>query len=79
MNQGNEDMLENRMARGMRTCYLDVMVNDRFFRQVKYEYSPLFKVKAEDIAEYVMGKFPALRSEKKRVDIVVGGMRVHNG
>jgi hypothetical protein len=60
----------------MKTIYLDIMVRGRFYRQVSYEYSPLFKIDFEDIIKHVMEKCPSLR-DKKDVTIIEG-KRVFN-
>ena len=39
--------------------YLDIMVGGRFYRQIPYEYSPLFKIDFEDLIKYVLEKCPA--------------------
>ena len=59
----------------MKTIFLDIMLNGKFFRQVKYQYSPIFKFNIEDMANYVLEKYPSLKKEK-HVEIAVGGNRV---
>ncbi len=51
---------------------IDVMVNkgQRFYRTLRYEYNPLFKVNKEDLVKWVLQKCPLLKYEKG-VEIIV--------
>lgn len=48
----------------MKILYLDIMVKGRFYRQIPYEYSPLFKIDHEDVLNYVLRKCPSLKDKK---------------
>ena len=52
--------------------YLDIMVGDRFYRQIRYEYSPLFAIDYDDLIDYVLKKIPSLAKEKKPWRIMEG-------
>ena len=49
----------------MKTMYLDIMVGDRFYRQIPYEYSPLFAIDYGELVDYVIEKLPSLANEKR--------------
>ena len=49
----------------MKTMYLDIMIGERFYRQISYEYSPLFAIDYQDLIDYVMKKLPSLAKEKR--------------
>ena len=49
----------------MKTMYLDIMVDDRFYRQIPYEYSPIFAIDYGELVDYVIKKLPSLANEKK--------------
>lgn len=60
----------------MKTIYLDIMIGERFFRQIPYEYSPLFKLNFEDVMKYIYSKFPSLKNER---DVrIASGNKVFN-
>lgn len=43
--------------------YVDVMLNGRFYRQLKYSYCPLFPIRLEDLTEFVENECPTLRGK----------------
>lgn len=47
-----------------KTIYLDIMIHGRFYKQVSYEYSPLFKIDYEDVIKHVLEKCPSLKNKK---------------
>ena len=47
-----------------KTIYLDIMVHGRFYKQVSYEYSPLFKIDYTDVIKHVLEKCPSLKDKK---------------
>lgn len=48
----------------MDKIYLDIMVKGRFYKQIPYEHSPLFKIDHDDIIKYVLEQCPSLVSKK---------------
>lgn len=44
--------------------YLDIMVNDRFYRQIPMRYCPLFVLEPEEVRDYVIEKIPSLANKK---------------
>ena len=48
----------------MDKIYLDIMVKGRFYKQIPYEFSPLFKIDQEDIIKHVLEKCPSLKDKK---------------
>lgn len=44
--------------------YLDIMVNDRFYRQIPMRYYPLFPLLPEEVAEYAIDKIPSLANKE---------------
>lgn len=48
----------------MDKIYLDIMVKGRFYKQVSYEYSPLFNIDYMDIIKHVLEKCPSLKDKK---------------
>ena len=57
--------------------YLDIMVGDRFYRQISYEYSPLFAIDYGELVDYVLKKLPSLAKEK-RMWTIREGKKVFN-
>ena len=47
----------------MNKIYLDIMVKGRFYRQIPYEFSPLFKIDYEDMLNFVLRKCPSLKGK----------------
>lgn len=50
--------------KGYKTTYVDIMVDGIFYRQMPYEYSPIFPIDADDVAKCVKDKFPSLATKK---------------
>lgn len=48
----------------MDKIYLDIMVKGRFYKQIPYEHSPLFKIDHEDMLNFVLRKCPSLKDKK---------------
>ena len=57
--------------------YLDIMIGERFYRQISYEYSPLFAIDYKDLIDYVIKKLPSLANEK-RIWTIREGKKVFN-
>lgn len=49
---------------GYKTIYVDVMVDDRFYCQVPYEYCPLWPIDVQAVGDYVRERKPGLRKKK---------------
>lgn len=47
----------------MKTVYLDIMLDGRFYCQLQYEYCPLFPVEERAIKDYVLSKRPSLKGK----------------
>jgi hypothetical protein len=47
----------------MDKIYLDIMVHGRFYKQIPYEHSTLFKIDYNDIIKYVLEKCPSLTNK----------------
>ena len=47
----------------MKTCYLDVMVDGRFYCQLPFSFSPIFTVTEDEIKNYVIAKRPSLKNK----------------
>ena len=47
----------------MKTVYLDIMLEGRFYCQLRYEYCPLFPVEERTIKDYVLSKRPSLKGK----------------
>ena len=47
----------------MKTVYLDIMLDGRFYCQLRYEYCPLFPVEERAIKDYVLSKRPSLKGK----------------
>lgn len=48
--------------------YVDVMLNGRFYRQLKYSYCPLFPIRPEDLTELIETHCPTLRGKNYTFD-----------
>jgi hypothetical protein len=44
----------------MKTIYLDIMRGGRFFRQLAYDYCPLFPIDIKELQDFVEKRFPSL-------------------
>ena len=51
---------------------IDVMTNngDRFYRTVRYDYNPLFRMDMKEVEDYVYRKCPTLKGEKGVVLVI---------
>lgn len=47
--------------KGYKTTYIDIMIHDRFYCQVAYEYNPLWHIDHSEVKEYVMKQKPELK------------------
>jgi hypothetical protein len=50
----------------MKTIYLDIMLNERFYGQVKFGFSPLFAYNEDSVKKTIEDKFPQLQGNKVR-------------
>lgn len=46
-----------------KSVYLDIMLKGRFIKQLRYEYCPIFDVKAKDLKKFVESKMPSLKGK----------------
>lgn len=48
----------------MATTLIDIMVGERFFAQVKYNYLPIFPIHLEDMEKFCIEKYPSLKNKQ---------------
>ena len=48
----------------MATVYLDIMIQDKFYKQLAYNYSELFMIDADDVKAFVLKKLPTLKNKE---------------
>lgn len=53
----------------MKTIYIDVMLNDRFVCQLKYEYCPAYNLNKDELREFVIQKRPTLRNKNFTIEL----------
>lgn len=51
----------------MKTIYLDIMLNERFYGQVKFGFSPLFAYSEDSVKKTIEDKFPQLQGKDYKV------------
>lgn len=54
--------------KGYKVIYIDIMVDGRFYRQMPYQYNPLWKIDIADVKSNVLNAYPNLRNK----DFVLG-------
>lgn len=54
--------------KGYKVIYIDIMVNNRFYRQMPYQYNPLWEIDIADVKSNVLNAYPNLRNK----DFVLG-------
>ena len=47
----------------MATVYLDIMIQDKFYKQLAYNYSKLFIIDADEVKAFVLKKLPTLKNK----------------
>lgn len=47
----------------MEKVYLDIMIQDKFYKQLAYNYSELFMIDADDVKAFVLQKLPTLKNK----------------
>ena len=48
----------------MATVYLDIMRQDKFYKQLAYNYSELFIIDADEVKAFVLQKLPTLKNKE---------------
>lgn len=48
----------------MAIVYLDIMVQDKFYKQLTYNYSEQFMIDADDVKAFVLKKLPTLKNKE---------------
>lgn len=43
---------------------MQIMLNNKFYCQIEYYYSPLFPIECSDLEKRVLQKYPTLRNKK---------------
>lgn len=52
----------------MKTIFLDIMLNSRYVRTLKYKFCPLFNINMDDLRKYVVSKMPALKGKPFKIE-----------
>ena len=50
--------------KGYKTIYIDIMVDGRFYKQMPYQYNPLWKIDARDVEKEVLKRYSNLNGKK---------------
>lgn len=50
--------------KGYQTIYIDIMVGGRFYKQMPYQYNPLWKIDTRDVEKEVLKKYSHLNGKK---------------
>ena len=48
----------------MERVYLDIMIQDKFYKQLTYNYSELFIIDADEVKAFVLKKLPTLKNKE---------------
>ena len=48
----------------MEKVYLDIMIQDKFYKQLTYNYSELFMIDADEVKAFVLKKLPTLKNKE---------------
>ena len=48
----------------MARVYLDIMIQDKFYKQLTYNYSELFIIDADEVKAFVLQKLPTLKNKE---------------
>ena len=48
----------------MEKVYLDIMIQDKFYKQLTYYYSKLFIIDAVEVKAFVLKKLPTLKNKE---------------
>ena len=48
----------------MEKVFLDIMVQDKFYKQLTYNYSELFMIDADEVKAFVLKKLPTLKNKE---------------
>ena len=48
----------------MAIVYLDIMIQDKFYKQLTYNYSELFMIDADEVKAFVLKKLPTLKNKE---------------
>lgn len=52
----------------MKTIFLDIMLDGRYVRTLKYKFCSLFPINMDDLRKYVVSKMPALKGEPFKIE-----------
>ena len=50
--------------KGYKTIYIDIMVDGRFYKQMPYQYNPLWEIDAMDVEKEVLKRYSPLNGKK---------------
>ena len=53
--------------KGYKVIYIDIMVNDRFYKQMPYQYNPLWEIDVRDVEKNVLKKYSHLNGKKYKL------------
>lgn len=48
----------------MEKVYLDIMIQDKFYKQLTYYYSKLFIIDGNEVKAFVLQKLPTLKNKE---------------
>ena len=48
----------------MEKFFLDIMIQDKFYKQLTYNYSKLFIIDADEVKAFVLQKLPTLKNKE---------------
>ena len=48
----------------MEKVFLDIMIQDKFYKQLTYNYSEVFIIDADEVKAFVLKKLPTLKNKE---------------
>lgn len=55
--------------KGYKTIYIDIMVDGRFYKQMPYQYNPLWEIDTSDVEKEVLKKYSHLSGRSMNLDL----------
>lgn len=49
---------------GYKVTYIDIMVDGRFYKQMPYQYNPLWEIDTSDVEKEVLKRYSHLKGKK---------------
>lgn len=53
---------------GYKVTYIDIMVDGRFYKQMPYQYNPLWEIDTSDVEKEVLKTYPHLSNKKYKLE-----------